>query len=275
MINVIFPPGGYGHYFAALLYLFTDLAVKDPTIITIDGKTGSSHLIKENIKNIILLAHENVSIYSGIPIDYANKTICLLPSKNNMLDYLDNSLIKTDDINGDYKKFLINLLGIKVHQKLKHWGDSADLNSVWIVREYISFVIFDVVACETYNFYYNYNSDAAVKLPTTALFEENFFKVFVAIAKDLGLQVVNDGGALKDYHQDFLNKQKFHGIQQKCDIWTNNVINNNPALSPCQTIFDEAYVQAKLRILGFEIQCYNLNEFPKNSVELHKLLIPI
>lgn len=34
----------------------------------------------------------------------------------------------------------------------------------------------------------------------------------------------------------------------------------------------ESIIQARLRLLGYEIKCYNLNEFPTNSLDLHSIL---
>jgi hypothetical protein len=37
-------------------------------------------------------------------------------------------------------------------------------------------------------------------------------------------------------------------------------------------LISEAIIQRQLRDAGYEIRCYNLNELPTNSIDLHQLL---
>lgn len=265
MINIIFPSGGYGQYFATLIYTFTDITAKKIPTATISIETGSSHAIEKQIKNVIALGHKDTQIYST-PIDYTNKTLCLIPDKNNMLDYLDNVLTKTEGVDKNYKN--MQIFASLAEQKISNWKGS----SVWEDREWISFFILDLFNCESYKFYHEL--DAVSRVSTNVLFDDNFIEIFDNVVTALDLRIINTHAVIEQFHRNFLYKQKFHNIQHKCNNWVNSIISGKATTTPCVTIFDEAYVQACLRNLGFEIRCFELNEFPKDSAELKKLLIP-
>ena len=50
-----------------------------------------------------------------------------------------------------------------------------------------------------------------------------------------------------------------HVIDNKNHVWRNNIIT-------------EAIMQKMLRDRGYEIRCYELNDFPNNALELHQLI---
>jgi hypothetical protein len=89
------------------------------------------------------------------------------------------------------------------------------------------------------------------------------------IIQDLGLKLMVTEEIIKQVQIKFIQHQKLHNIQLKCHTWVDSIIkgieNKN---SPCITIFDEAYVQMLLRNQGYEIQCHELNDFPKNSSDM-------
>ena len=93
-------------------------------------------------------------------------------------------------------------------------------------------------------------------------------------ALDLTLKVNDD--YMEMTHNVFIKHQQFHGSQIACIEWVKCVINGRIDIqSPCQTIFDEAYVQSLLRKQKFEIKCDGLNIFPTSSFELHNLIYKI
>jgi len=63
------------------------------------------------------------------------------------------------------------------------------------------------------------------------------------------------------------------GRQAKIDKWIEDVLNNIPSISPCKTIYEEAYVQAKLKQRNWDIQCADLDDFPKVASQLSNITI--
>jgi hypothetical protein len=87
---------------------------------------------------------------------------------------------------------------------------------------------------------------------------------------DLQLQVSHS--KIEHNHRTFLLSQKYMGSQMRCDQWCDDVLNGIYSVTPCQTMFDEVYVQQRLRTLGFEICCDGLDVFPHTSTELKEIL---
>ena len=88
----------------------------------------------------------------------------------------------------------------------------------------------------------------------------------------LNLQSMVPESEIVSNHLNFLNAQKYVGSQRKCEQWCNDILNGITTESPCQTIFDEVYVQDRLRTQGFEIECDGLDVFPSTSSELKEII---
>jgi len=52
----------------------------------------------------------------------------------------------------------------------------------------------------------------------------------------------------------------------------NATINNKNLSMENLTLIDESMIQWQLRNKGFELQCYNLNQWPKTTSELRELI---
>ena len=147
----------------------------------------------------------------------------------------------------------------------KQWNKEE----LWTTREYISCWIQLVLAVA-------YKNNINASITTDKLFDENkdiFPAEISRLIQKLGLSVVVDDNIIETNHSVWQKQQQYHNLQKRCDKWISEIINtkeNTP--SPCITILDEAYIQNRLREHGYEIQCYNLNNFPKTSNELRQLL---
>jgi hypothetical protein len=69
------------------------------------------------------------------------------------------------------------------------------------------------------------------------------------------------------------NKQKYIIKQQEfCNHVANNTINNKYQSWHKINFIQEAVIQKNLRDKGYEMRCWNLNQFPSNTEQLHNLL---
>ena len=80
---------------------------------------------------------------------------------------------------------------------------------------------------------------------------------------------------LTEFHAVWFERQQyilneFHTVQQIIENLNNQDFNWNPI-----SIMAEAIVQAKLRQQGWEIACYQLNQFPTNIQDLRKVMLPL
>lgn len=246
MINVVFFPGTYGHYFSSCISFYSDLEEKNT--LPEFGSHGSSHNFN---KNKVLPTHD-VTTDKNI-----NEIVYLKPHLLNQLDYLDNQFEKAHKCN--------------LTKHLDSLSLNKNISDIWKLREDISFWIEDLLN-NSYNSFIEKINKNCLTIDVNSLFDNFLITINYAFAELSLDKTVSDDVILKK-HNDFLELQKNHNKQIKVKTWIDHVIDNNNLISPCDTIFDEAYAQNLLRKAGYEIKCYNLNTFPKNSQDLRNLII--
>lgn len=203
-----------------------------------------------------------------------DQTVVILPCADHRLDYFNNQFVK--NTKSLLIEYICNYMSKdQIYAKLKkHWGYEHGLNEYtprWIIREWFSFFITDIWE-HGYNYDRYFHVNSLVSIDTNDLFN-NYQSSLIKIFDRLELKFRVDYPVIQKQHENFVKNQKFHCIQKKCDIWCEQIINNDETGSMLNlTIFDEAYIQHKLRILGYEIKCDNLNKFPTLLCEMHKLI---
>lgn len=251
-IHITWPPGCYGSYIMQSIYAYSNLSSGHKFII---DQTGSSHTFRSSkAKKKYFVSDHSMS---------DNVDIIINSAAGHELDYFVNQFIKQQFNN--VPAYLTSLFPDFKFQISHQWGNTED----WAIREWISFWISDCLATAYTN---NINAD----LTADSFFDENentFPQAIIKCIKKLGLTVNADIDIIKTNHANWQKQQQCHNLQKRCDKWISEIIytkENTP--SPCITILDEAYVQNGLRQHGYEIRCFELNDFPKNSTELRQLL---
>jgi hypothetical protein len=270
MIKVCFPPGCYGTYITRCLYNYTNLRPRNFIPLEFDSN-GSSHIHRDDkeANEVIQWSHYNDALLND-----TSQLLVILPDQLHYLDYYNNQFVK------QHEKELISyiegqLSPDEIKQKLKSgWNYTEPLNQQipsWILREFFSFWIMDCLQ-NGYSLK-NYNRVIANAIISTQDIFLNFEETFNKVCRAFNLQINIEPSIITETHQDFLNKQKFHLSQLKCQQWVyDTLLQVVDTPSPCQTIFDESYVQYLLRELGYELSCDGLDIFPKTSSELHKII---
>ena len=279
MIKICHPPGCYGHYLTRSIYNSTNLRIGEYKNFEFD-KSGSSHIHFEDVKSI----GGELKIYRGhldhpgsnITFNSNDDVVTILPCNNHRLDYYNNQFDKWA------KKALCEyitsqLQEAEVVQKLNQgWGYNDKFNDntpIWILREFFSLWIIDCFN-DGYSIEKYKNVKSKIQITTQDIFL-NFINTLYTICQNLKLSINIDESVITKNHNCFLNLQKYHNSQLKCQQWVDNILNNKDSVSPCQTIFDESYVQHLLREAGFELQCDGLNIFPNTSSDMKKLIYKI
>jgi hypothetical protein len=157
---------------------------------------------------------------------------------------------------------------------LKKWGLSKPYISSsprWILREFFSYCLINCMS----NGYqvHNFVGSDYVSITADDIFD-NFYATYQHIVKQLGLTITTEFESIIQNHEIFLQKQQFHNSQINCNSWVQDILNSDTldSVSPCQTIFDESYIQYLLRQQGYEIECDNLNIFPSTTSEMKKII---
>jgi hypothetical protein len=275
MIKVCYPPGCYGHYLTRSIYNYTNLRVENYKNFEFDN-SGSSHVYRKNKKSRLKIRYGHLDLADKITFDDNDDIVTILPCVDHRIDYYNNQFDK------HAKKALIKYItsqlpSIEIAQKLNQgWGYSNKFSSntpTWILREFFSLWIVDCIK-DGYSVEKYKNVNSKIQITTQDIFL-NFPTVLSNICKELNLLINIDNDSITKNHKKFLNLQKYHNSQLKCQQWVNDTINNEYSLNPCQTIFDESFVQHLLRESGFELKCDGLNIFPANSIDMKKLTYKI
>ena len=121
---------------------------------------------------------------------------------------------------------------------------------------------------------YRYVELSAIQVDANDLVE-SFDTVFLDLVGKLNLTLTIDIHIIKQTHDEFYNRQKFHNAQIKCNEWVDCVINGSQLVLNHSTIFNEAYVQKLLRDKGYEIYCDGVDAFPTQSTEMKELIYQV
>jgi hypothetical protein len=197
-------------------------------------------------------------------------SVVILPNIDHRLDYFNNQFSKQSL--GELKEYLRTLFSEdEINKKLNYgWGEQFTDMTNWSLREFISFWLNDVLAMSyDANDYIMYDG---FKITTQDIFLD-FVEKIQEIMEYLQLSCVVDIKSIHKNHEAFKSSQQHYNSQINCNTWINSTLLSNVNLpSPCQTIFDEAYIQFLLREKGHELQCYNLNTFVSDSASLKAIL---
>lgn len=258
-IYTLFYPGSYGNFISWCVYSFSELNRNENIISIIDNfncahnfrnieiETIHHYDLKENsYKNFIRIECDQSKI-----INYQNNLL-RKEYKSNLWDFIDATY-------PDYKKKL-----------LRFWNNT----DFWELRELFSYFIDDMIKVSQIKFENYYNS--AKHYNTFTINPEKFL-----LTPEINLENILSFFKLKKHNKfyelnkhvsDYLSKQTQFNKHTHISKFVESTIKNIPFFQFDMTLFDEALIQSKLRHRGYNIKCYNLNDFPKNSIELHKLL---
>jgi len=270
MIKICFPQGCYGSYLSRCLYNYTNLRETELDQFDFDD-AGSSHNHRDSLKidHKIKIDHLN----HKISFTHLDTTVAILPCDGHRLDYFNNQFSKQS--HSQIIKYLDLVLGkelieSKLRQGWNYNGPVDELIPVWILREFISLWITDCFD-DAYSVENYQQVPHTISITTRDIFLD-FLNTIFKICNAVGLTVEFQDSIMLQNHLKFLNAQKYHGSQSRCEQWCHNVIQGSSALNPCKTILDEAYVQYYLNQQGFKIQCDGLNVLPAISTKLTEII---
>lgn len=267
MIKICYPPGCYGSYLSRCVYNYSDLSTQESDPFEFDA-VGSSHEHRDQTKNSDLIRIDHLDNLTSF--EHSDRTLTILPCDDHKLDYFNNMLTKTNG--GQILSYLKNLFGQKdIELKLSQgWNHTTGAIPNWILREFISFWIQDC-------FDTGYSMEKYQHVPhkmciTTQDIFLDFSKTLAGILQVFDLQARVAESVILDNHRKFLQAQKHHQSQLRCNQWCEDILMEKVSPNPCNTILDEAYVQYLLRKQGVEIQCNGLDVFPTTSTAMIKII---
>jgi len=260
-LATIYTPGSYGTFISWCIYSFSNLNRTDNIVSPMDAN-GSGHRFWGTSGNDTITTTHN---WVGKEYDGYILIEC---DDEKIINYIDNQFQKyyLTDLN----KYLNDVFPESANKLRDSWGGTSN----WELRELISFFLQDMIdstknqikghitQAETHNAYKinpeNFLLNAEIEV-------EELFNFF-------NLTKHKEFHLLKFHVNNYMLQQKNFIKSEQINKFVTNTINNNFYSIENLTIFDEAYIQSKLRMLGQEIRCCNLNIFPTISTELFGLL---
>jgi uncharacterized protein YozE (UPF0346 family) len=265
-IFTLFTPGAYGTFISWCVYSFSELNVSSDAILPVIEYAGSAHGFR-NTPGIDLVRPTHDIVEESLTNPKLNY-ILIECDKEKIINYIDNQFQKQNL--SDTLTYL-NTFYPEFSKKLKTvWGNTE----TWALRELLSFFLNEMIAntkhqIENFHAQVQQNNCYRINPENFLLDVENELEkllLFFNLKKNSNFNLLN-------YHvSEFLELQQNFNKNFQIDKFVDDTINNKECYIPNLTIFDEAWIQYKLRMKGIEIKCYNLNKFPNNSIDLNKLL---
>lgn len=267
MIKVLFPPGCYGHYITRSIYHYTNLRVGPFEEFKFDS-SGSSHQFWDDLNAPTMIDQGHLEL----EYNDTDQLVVVLPCQDHTLDYCNNNFFKWKK--NQIIEYISHLMLpqeaiIKLNQQWSYTGKFDDTIPKWIIREWTSFWINDMLNDWADPTKYK-EVNSVVQFSTQDIFE-NWSNTLTKVVTKLGLTFSVDQDIIQKQHKKFLALQKLHNSQHRCHQYVNELLVGNDIKMTIHSIFDEAYIQHLLRQHGLEIQCNELNIFPTTTQQLKNL----
>ena len=227
-----------------------------PTVndaITSPVTNSHVHPVTLESDNIIIQIEKLLSVY--------DKIVLLYPDLNDFLWNCNNKLHKVRGLQAYLDQLMTN-------KNLSIWQSK----SIWEVREWLSMWLYDQHLAETgYKDIINYKNDCVFKIQINKL-RDDFSNTYQSMAKFLDINVVRTAEDFENLHKDWLNNEKHLYKDRLIEKLVYATINKIHKEMLDLTIFDQADIQRRLRLEGYEIKCYGLDEWPKTTTQLRELI---
>jgi len=211
------------------------------------------HPITLESENIITQMEKLLSVY--------DKVVLLYPDLNDFLWNCNNKLNKVWGVQGWIDRNITNYC-------LDGWKGKDP----WELREWFSLWLHDQHMSESrYKDIVNYKNNRVFKIPINKI-RDDFINTFQSLSKYLKLDNVRSTKDLEKLHKDWLLNEKHLYKDRLIENLVYATINNIHKEMIDLTIFDQADIQRRLRLQGYEIKCYGLNEWPKTTTQLRELI---
>ena len=163
---------------------------------------------------------------------------------------------------------------------IKHNQSQLDMSNwegdeLWELREYLSLYLYDQNKAETgHDKVVDYTNDKVFKIQINQI-RDSLPALFAELAGWLGILNVRTSDELTKLHTDWLQNEPYLYKDRLIENIVDAIINNKFLEMNDLSIVDESQIQHRLRIAGYEIECYGLNEWPSTTTQLRELVYKV
>jgi len=202
----------------------------------------------------------------------AQYTIYLYPDQETILLNLNNFFFKIWD------NWIAHIFESEIdpNKIYKNWPVSSttpiDQIPQWIMREFLSYYLMpawlDQVEWQHNTSWQHQNSTTITISELLFDFESSLTKIKNFCNLEFQMPVAN----LLPFQEENLQLQRYINHDRICNDIINSIKNNTCISWPMLSLPSEAWIQWKLREIGYEIKCHGLDLFPTDSVSLRDIL---
>lgn len=280
MYCIAYPPGAYGNFIAWTLEWLQGKYPVDYRPFNNNQKNKiyfNNHawnsVYAHSVNEACALAHSGVLLHlskkdmtleSQIKHLHSvyDKILYIYPEPNDFVWYMNNYDKKA--IPQGWVKEFKDLLDENSH----HWQG----NQRWELREQLSFLLHEVcTAGSGIRELHKLDKKYIEIIPINQL-RDNFEKTIIDIANWLDLEIFRTHKEIDTLYHDWLEREIFANKDKLISDLVDAIINNKHMSMKDLTIVDECEIQRQLRVLGYEIKCYGLNEWPETTTQLRELI---
>lgn len=280
MFCITFPGGAYGNFVSWTLEWMQGNFPADyrPFTAQKNSHNWSSNQVSTvdqactNVRNNTILhpiqdsSTRIVDSYDKL-FNHYDKIVALHPAKDDFIWHMNNKLTKI------YKSGWIAARMAANHDALLSEGlANWQGNEHWETREHLSFYLWDQHIAEVrFNDVESYSNPRFKKIEINMI-RDQFVDTFMALADWLEIEVVRSIADIELLQKDWLkNEPNLHKDKLIKDL-TSAIINDKFMEMKDLSIFDEAIIQRNLRLEGYEIECFELNTWPTDTIKLRELI---
>lgn len=292
-IPILFPGGAYGTYLEwCLSSLCSPYQISSPFrdngnshnyigVHLPDMQGWRQHLKEKDSVNFVRLHPKNAqdqSIKNHLIeiLQSVDKVIFLYPDADSVLLNINNCFYKTwndwwSHIWKNHAKFRVDPIEL-----YKNWpipqGTKIQNIDKWIRREFLSIYLFPAWQSQVEWYFPDHWQSPRCRYVFIKNLLHDFENTITDVVNFLQLDIQQPISELLPYHEENMKLQKYLDQDRICNLIVDSISSNNCITWNNLPVISEAWIQWRLRELGYEIRCHELDIFPTTSVQLKELL---
>jgi hypothetical protein len=225
--------------------------------VRLHPKTEQNHSIKDHLDEIL---------------QSVDRVIFLYPDTDSVLLNLNNWV---DKVRENWWWYTFNY-DIDPEKLYKNWPVPPETSiqdiDLWIRREFLSMYLIPSWRSQVEWYFPDRWQSPWCRYVFIKNLLHDFENTLADLVDFLQLKIQRPISALLPYHEQNIKLQKFINQDKICNHIIDSIQNDKFITWDALPVVSEAWIQWRLRELGYEIRCHGLDTFPTTSVQLKELL---